>query len=62
MGGAIVAAQRFTGLSTQTLFPGSTLPPQYVWAVIALALVLVVFYFSDRTWERGSRVSASGSR
>ena len=50
MGGAIVAAQRFTGLSTQTLMPGSTLPPQYIWAVIALVLVLVVFYFSDRTY------------
>src|SRR5687767_9717658 len=50
MGGAIVAAQRFTGLSTQSILPGSTLPPQYIWAVIALALVLIVFYFSDRTW------------
>jgi hypothetical protein len=51
MGGAIVATQRFTGLSTQTLMPGSTLPPPYVWAVIPLALVLIVFYFSDRTWN-----------
>jgi hypothetical protein len=50
MGGAIVAAQRFTGLSTQSILPGSTFPPQYIWAVIALALVLIVFYFSDRTW------------
>jgi hypothetical protein len=50
MGGAIVAAQRFTGVSTQSIFPGSTLPPQYFWAVIALVLVLVVFYFSDHTY------------
>ncbi|HEX2184588.1 MAG TPA: hypothetical protein VHN78_03665 [Chloroflexota bacterium] len=49
MGGAIIAAQRFTGLSTQTLFPGATLPPQYIWAVIALVLVLLVFAFSNRT-------------
>jgi len=50
MGGAIVAAQRFTGVSTQTVLPGSTLPPQYFWAVIALGLVLIVFYFSNRTY------------
>ncbi len=50
MSGAIVAAQRFTGLSTQTILPGSGLPPQYIWAVIALALVLIVFYFSNRTY------------
>jgi hypothetical protein len=50
MAGAIVAAQRFTGISTQTVAPGSTLPPQYIWAVVALALVLVVFYFSNRTY------------
>lgn len=50
MSGAVVAAQRFTGLSTQSLFPGSTLPPQYIWAAIALVAVLVVFYFSDRTY------------
>ena len=31
--------------------PGSTLPPQYIWAVIALLLVLLVFYFSDRTYN-----------
>jgi hypothetical protein len=37
------AAQRFTGISTQTVLPGSPLPPQYIWAVIALLLVLVVF-------------------
>src|SRR4030095_15828109 len=35
MGGAVIAAERFTGISTQTLFPGSTMPPQYIWAVIA---------------------------
>ena len=51
MGGAVIAAQRFTGISTQTLFPGSTLPPQYLWAVVALVLVLVVFYLSDRTYK-----------
>jgi len=51
MGGAVIAAQRFTGISTQSLFPGSKLPPQYLWAVIALALVLVVFYLSDRTYK-----------
>jgi hypothetical protein len=50
MGGAIVAAQRFTGISTQSVLPGSPLPPQYIWGVIALILVLVVFYFSDRTY------------
>jgi hypothetical protein len=53
MGGAVVAAQRFTGISTQTIFPGldpAVVPPQYIWAVVALVLVLVVFYFSDRTY------------
>ena len=50
MAGAVIAASKFTGLTTQTLFPGSTLPPQYLWAVIALVLVLVVFYFSNRTY------------
>jgi hypothetical protein len=55
MGGAIVAAQRFTGISTQTFFPNSTLPPQYIWAVVALGLVLVIFYFSDRTYAFLSR-------
>ena len=51
LGGAVIAAQRFTGVSTQTLLPGSTLPPQYIWAVIALLVVLVVFYLSDRTYN-----------
>jgi hypothetical protein len=51
MGGAIVAAQRFTGVSTQSVLPGSGLQPQYIWGVIALILVLVVFYFSDRTYN-----------
>ena len=51
LGGAGIAAQRFTGVSTQTLLPGSTLPPQYLWAVIALGLVLAVFYLSDRTYD-----------
>ena len=52
MGGAVIAAQRFTGISTPqgwTLF-GQALPPQYIWAVLALLLVLVVFYFSNRTY------------
>jgi hypothetical protein len=44
MAGAAVAAERFTDISTQTLLPGSTLPKQYIWAVIALLAVLVVFY------------------
>jgi len=51
MGGAAVAAERFTGISTQTLLPGSTLPKQYIWAVIALVAVLAVFYLSDRTYD-----------
>ena len=50
MAGAVVAAQRFTGISTQSIIPGSALPPQYFWAVIALTLVLIVFYFSERTY------------
>ena len=53
MGGAVVAAQRFTGISTQSIFPGldpAVVPPQYIWAVVALVAVLLVFYFSDRTY------------
>ncbi len=50
MAGAVVAAQRFTGISTQTFLPGSNLPPQYFWAVLALLLVLFVFYLSPRTY------------
>lgn len=50
MAGAVIAAAKFSGLTTQTLFPGSTLPPQYLWSVIALVMVLVVFYFSNRTY------------
>ncbi len=52
MGGAVIAEQRITGISTPqgwTLF-GQPLPPQYIWAVLALVLVLVVFYFSNRTY------------
>jgi hypothetical protein len=52
MGGAVIAAQRFTGISTP---PGLGLPPQYLWAAIALVLVLVIFYFSDRTYRFLSR-------
>src|SRR4029453_10076723 len=51
MAGGGRAAPRCTGISTQTLLPGSTLPKQYIWAVIALVLVLVVFYLSDRTYN-----------
>jgi hypothetical protein len=50
MAGAVVAASKLTGITTQSLFPDSTLPPQYLWAVIALSLVLIVFYFSERTY------------
>lgn len=53
MGGAVVAAQRFTTISTQTIFPfldPAVVPPQYIWAVVALVTVLLVFYFSDRTY------------
>lgn len=55
MAGAVVAAAKFTGLTTQTLFPDSTLPPQYLWSVVALMMVLVVFYFSNRTYAFLSR-------
>ena len=55
MAGAVIAAAKFTGLTTQTLFPGSALPPQYLWSVVALLLVLVVFYFSNRTYAFLSR-------
>ena len=48
MGGAIIAAERFTGIGNPPIFG---LPPYYMWAVIALVLVLVVFYFSDRTYN-----------
>jgi hypothetical protein len=48
MGGAIIAAERFTGIGNPPIFG---LPPYYMWAVIALLLVLVVFYFSDRTYS-----------
>jgi hypothetical protein len=48
MGGAIIAAERFTGISNPPILG---LPPYYIWAVIALLLVLVVFYFSDRTYN-----------
>jgi hypothetical protein len=51
LGGAVIAAQKFTGISTQTLIPGSKLPPQYLWAVIALVAVLVIFYLSNRTYK-----------
>jgi hypothetical protein len=47
MGGAVVAAYKFTGIGNP---PVLGLPPQYIWAVIALVLVLVVFYFSNKTY------------
>ncbi len=46
MGGAVIAAHRFTGIGNP--FPVG--PPHYLWAVIALVAVLVVFYFSNRTY------------
>jgi hypothetical protein len=51
MGGAVVAAHRFTGISNPLPFG----PPHYLWAVIALVAVLVVFYFSNRTYTFLSR-------
>src|SRR5688572_239830 len=46
MGGAVIAAHRFTGIGNPLPFG----PPYYLWAVIALLAVLVVFYFSNRTY------------
>ncbi|HXF82442.1 MAG TPA: Nramp family divalent metal transporter [bacterium] len=46
MGGAVIAAHRFTGIDNPLPFG----PPHYLWAVIALLAVLVVFYFSNRTY------------
>lgn len=56
MGGAVIAAQRFTGISTQMVLPGVNLPPQWIWAAIALVLVLVVFYFSDIVYRNIARI------
>jgi hypothetical protein len=47
MGGAVIAAHRFTGINNPLPFG----PPHYLWAVIALVAVLVVFYFSNRTYN-----------
>ena len=47
MGGAVIAAHRFTGIGNPPILG---LPPHYIWAVVALLAVLVVFYFSDRTY------------
>ena len=47
MGGAVIAAHRFTGIGNPLPFG----PPHYLWAVIALVAVLVVFYFSNRTYS-----------
>ncbi|MBI2469274.1 MAG: Nramp family divalent metal transporter [Candidatus Rokubacteria bacterium] len=46
MGGAVIAAWRFTGISNPLPFG----PPHYLWAVVALVAVLLVFYFSHRTY------------
>jgi hypothetical protein len=52
MGGAVVAAGRFTGIVNPAMQVGPiSIPPHYIWAVVALVLVLVVFYFSDRTYN-----------
>ena len=48
MGGAVIAAHRFTGIGNPRILG---LPPYYIWAVVALLAVLVVFYFSDRTYN-----------
>ena len=48
MGGAVIAAHRFTGIGNPPILG---LPPYYIWAVVALLAVLVVFYFSDRTYN-----------
>jgi hypothetical protein len=50
MGGAVVAAERFTGISTPKALQAWGLPASYIWSVIALLAVLVIFYFSDRTY------------
>jgi hypothetical protein len=47
MGGAVIAAERFTGIGNPPIWG---LPPYYIWAVLALGLMLVVFYFSSRTY------------
>ncbi len=47
MGGAVVAAHKFTGIDNPLPFG----PPNYLWAVIALVAVLLIFYFSDRTYN-----------
>jgi hypothetical protein len=46
MGGAVIAAHRFTGIGNPLPFG----PPHYLWAAVALLAVLVVFYFSSRTY------------
>ena len=50
MGGAVVAAERLTGLSTPVALQARGLPSSYVWSAIALLSVLLIFYFSDRTY------------
>ena len=47
MGGAVIAAHRFTGIGEPASRSGRR---SYLWAVIALLAVLVVFYFSNRTY------------
>jgi hypothetical protein len=50
MGGAVVAAERFTGISTPRALQTWGAPSSYVWSAVALLAVLLTFYFSDRTY------------
>jgi hypothetical protein len=49
MGGAVVAAEHLTGISTPKALQAWGLPSTYVWSAIGLVAVLAVFYCSDRT-------------
>jgi hypothetical protein len=51
MGGAAVAAERLTGISTPRALLAWGVPPSYVWAAGALLAVLLTFYFADRTYR-----------
>jgi hypothetical protein len=52
MGGAVVAAWKFTNVGLpEGVSRSFGLPPHYLWAVVALLAVLLVFYFSDRTYN-----------
>ncbi|HEY8477597.1 MAG TPA: Nramp family divalent metal transporter [Chloroflexota bacterium] len=52
LSGAAAAAYRFTGLSLP--IPG--LPPHYLWAAVALVMVLLVFYFSNVIYRNLARI------